>query len=405
MSWSVEPFIGDAGNLTDHEFTVVTGDSAHEINERENAIIEKVKDGIEGIAEATGGFLSISAYGSHSQIPSPGDTTVIYISYLPNPQAATAASEAQVAGDGGDTMTTQEALNVQAAEAAETHDPGDQEGLAVGDAPEVPTEPIAPGAGVVEQAPVETVAVADPSDPSIPPPATPVGDPPPPAVPPELQVPPVDPTVPAPSAPASTPDGSTPSPVDPSAAQTPPDLTSGASGSPAAPPASDPSVPPVDTSPPPSGDPSAVAPPADPSIPAVPEAAPVVTQQAAGQVTSLETGAGIGPDEAAARVAAQLAENPVAPKPLYWVDAGVAIDAALWPTANVLAANGAVLYNYAQDQPGGAPTGAPDGGPWHVYEGATQPAPGTPEAAVAAAQAPAADTAATTPPAETTPSA
>lgn len=448
MSWSIEPFVGNTEDLTDHDFVVETGSTAHEINDREHQIIEVVKDGIEAIAEATGGHLSISAFGSHAQIPSPGDTTVIYISYVPDPSQAGSgviSSGDVVAGSSGATMTTQEALNTQAEEARQNDDQvGPSEGLQVGNqvqadldqpvidetvavidpaSPETPSQgtptsdpgpSVPPQLAVPEQpapvappiepapaadgqsvetplAPVDPVASAPPVDPGTP--AVPVGDPP---------LPPVDPTVPAPdSAPPSTIDTSTPSPEAPPVVPAEPDLTNGLSGSSDAPPSSDsPSAPPADIPPSPSADPAVAA---DPTAPATPpatapdpgatlpvdiaapvspvDAPPVIVEQAAGQMQSLETGAGMGPDDAAARVAAQIAENPVDPKPLYWVDQGVAVDPAFWTPAPVLAANGALLYNFLNDTPGGEPTGAPEGSSWHVYVGATQPAPGTPEAA------------------------
>lgn len=437
MSWSIDPFVGRSDDLGDYDFTAVAGSATHEINDRENEIIEAVKDGIEGIVEATGGHLSISAYGSQSQIPSPGDTTVIYITYVPDPSQSGGVAASPASGSAEATMTTQEALNQQAAESQENDGvAGPSEGLLVGDQvqgdiPAVEAE--------------ETVAVIDPADLSTPSQGTPTTEPAP-SVPPQLAVPeqpiapvdpsaiptptdgapvdvpatgeiaapiaPVDPTLPAPSltpdqlaaqspsAPTNTSDGSTPSPADLSAVPVAPDSMSGSSGSPVVVPSADsPSAPPADIPATPSADPSAVAPVVPPSpLMTTPDGspadaqgagvdpAPVITQQPAAQVRSLETGAGAGPDDASARVAAQVAENPVDPKPLYWADAGTQIDASERPQANVLAANGALLYNYASDQPGGAPTGAPDGSPWHVYEGATQPAPGTPEAAVAAAQ-------------------
>lgn len=432
MSWTLEPFIGDAGNLDDHEFDVVVGETAVSINDREQEIIDAVKAGIDLIALATGGHISISAYGSQAQIPSPGDTTVLYITYVPDPSsgASIVAQEPSVVGDGGDGMSTQQALNEQEAEASQTSEPGDQEGLSVGPTPAISSEPVEPDGGESIAEPVAVIDPADPSTPSQGQPDVPVT----PSVPPQLAVPPtappvddlvdpnagtlgavprVDPTVPIPSSPP-------PDPVIPPSAPTAPVADTPATPS-ADPTAVDPLVPLSDAAAPPvvTPDPAAASVPApidtSPQAPAPvaqPAPAPQVIQQSAGQEQSLETGAGVGPDEAANRVAAQIAENPVEPTPLYWVDPGTTIDATKYPQADVLAANGALLYNYVSDQPGGSPTGAPDGGPWHVYEGATQPAPGTPAATIAAAQqgaptpvASAADTTPTTAPTDPTPSA
>lgn len=63
------------------------------------------------------------------------------------------------------------------------------------------------------------------------------------------------------------------------------------------------------------------------------------------------------------------------------------VDATQWPQVPGYATgDGRPLYRFAQDTPGGAPTGDGAGGVWHVYSGPVNAA--TPEAANAASPAP-----------------
>lgn len=297
MAWSIQPYVGQSDQFLEHPFDV--SNEEPQINSREQTIIDALEKALKEVVPQIGGFLSVSCYGSLAQIPSPGDTVALYVTYVADP-AATGGIPAPAPAVSEEGMTTNQALAEQAQETATSQQtPGEQEGLDVSPVPSPeasqlpPEQPVAPSSGEDAQLVSEEDRLRQEAE---------------------------------------------------QATQL----------------AAQPPVPPA--------------------------APPVVTQQPAGQTQSLETGAGIGPDDAQARLAAQLAENPVQPKPLYWPDQGLTIDASMWPTADVLAANGAVLYNYAADQPGGTPTGNFPG--WHVYEGQTQPAPGSPAAVAAAAGAP-----------------
>lgn len=57
-------------------------------------------------------------------------------------------------------------------------------------------------------------------------------------------------------------------------------------------------------------------------------------------------------------------------KPLYIHASANAFDPTIWPAAGVNSGDGQQLYTFANDLPGGEPTGASDD--WQVYGGATQ---------------------------------
>lgn len=301
MSWSLQPYTGQADGVVEHEFAIVEGETDHVINSREQAVIDGVKDALRQVVPTIGGYLSVSAYGSTSAIPTPGDTVAVYISYVGDPAAASVPDNAPIPSGEVGTMSTQDALAEQAAESASNplamapvgEAPGSSGGVPGLEQPEinVDAEAVAAEAEVPE---VEPVAV----DPAA---GTPQEVP---------GAPVIDPSVPALAAPI---DGS-PVPLGEAAPVDP--LFTPTAEQPSATPVAEPVVPVP-------ADPTAVTPeattpapvvdgPAD--APAVPVVGDVpVTSVPAGQVASVEAGGPEDPASAEARTAAAVAENPVDP--------------------------------------------------------------------------------------------
>lgn len=329
MSWTLKPYVGLAADVEQYEFEILNDEVQQEVNEREQEIIQGVIAGLKALVPGIGGFLSVSAYGQHAIVPSPGDTTAIYVTHVADPSAsggtpAAAETPADVAP-----MTTEQAL-VETGE-----DPARAGGIAPASGSEAPD-----GSGGVPGL-EQPVAAPDPG-------AQPGSEPVPvetPAAPAEAPVAPSVPVdePPAPVAPEQPPVATIPAGQEQSVEAGGPDDPNSAENRTAQNVAENPVT--------------------------TPDGSPAAAQ-----------GAGVDP------APEQPGVPPVPPaitdKPYYLTsEAPEAVNGEIWVKANVQTPIGEALYTYVSDVPGGSATGDGLGGVWHAYNGPVvpiQPSAGTP---------------------------
>lgn len=398
MAWSLRPYVGAAESIEEHEFEVqsqIEGEVEHELNEREASVIDKAEEVVRELVAVLGGNASVSVYGSHAQVPSPGDTLAIYITEVPQGTTAAqpAAEAAAAALASAPPLTTTEALTESNAEGGNPSsvlpEGGSEAPDSSGGVPGIETVATPP----TQPTPAQEAPAVDPSqvapssgDPSSPSPVSPSAPSPVPSDPsvspspeqpapvPETPVAPVDPAAPVVSDPAAV-SSPSPAPVDPSVPETAPEAATPAPAEPVAPPL-DPAVPVAPIDAPPSSAPDVVPPVAPDAAPvappAAPESAPVVVP--AGQTASVEAGPGVSsaptPEAQGATAVATNGEG----KPLYFTSDPANVDPATWIDSGLTEPDGTKLYAYVSDVPGSVPQGDGLGGVWHVYAGVTVPA-------------------------------
>jgi hypothetical protein len=96
MSFSLTPFLGKSEEIFEHNF--LENVDQDNLSDREKEVINKLEESLKDLGELVGGHISLSAYGHMYDEPHVGDTLMINVAAVPDPEQPTSAQLPPVPG-------------------------------------------------------------------------------------------------------------------------------------------------------------------------------------------------------------------------------------------------------------------------------------------------------------------